>query len=228
MNVSGLLGRKVGMASVFTEGGDAVPVTVIEVGPCSVVQRKTVEKDGYDAVQLGYLEFKTPRKDTKVARGESGHRGKGEASKPVRGHFEKNGTATPTRHLAEFRLDAEGDEPAAGSTLTAESLFKIGDAVKVQGVTKGRGFAGVIKRHGFSGQGASHGAKIHRKAASNGATDPARTFPGARRPGRMGASKVTQPGLKVVEIDANRNLILVKGGIPGAPGGLVRIEKAGK
>jgi large subunit ribosomal protein L3 len=216
------------MASVFTESGDAIPVTVIEVGPCSVVQRKTTEKDGYEAVQLGYIEYKTPRKDAKVARGDNGHRGRAEANKPVRGHFEKNGGATPTRHLAEFRLDAEGDEPAAGSTLTADALFKIGDAVQVQGISKGRGFAGVIKRHGFSGQGASHGAKIHRKAASNGATDPARTFPGARRPGRMGAAKITQPGLKVVEIDANRNLVLVKGGVPGAPGGLVRIEKAAK
>jgi large subunit ribosomal protein L3 len=214
------------MTSVFTEAGNAIPVTVIEVGPCSVVQRKTVEKDGYEAVQLGYLEYKTPRKDTKVGRGDSGHRGRAEASKPVRGHFEKNGGATPTRHLAEFRLDGEGDEPAAGSTLTAEALFKVGDDVKVQGLSKGRGFAGVIKRHGFSGQGASHGSKIHRKAASNGATDPARVFPGARRPGRMGAVKVTQPGLKVVEIDTNRNLVLVKGAIPGAPGGLVRIEKA--
>jgi large subunit ribosomal protein L3 len=227
-NVSGLLGRKVGMTSVFTEAGDAIPVTVIEVGPCAVVQRKTVEKDGYDAVQLGYLDFKTARKDTKVLRGDSGHRGRGEASKPVKGHFEKNGGAAPTRHLAEFPLNAEGDEPAAGSTLTVDGLFAAGDAVKVQGLSKGRGFAGVIKRHGFSGQGASHGAKIHRKAASNGATDPARTFPGARRPGRMGAAKVTQPGLKVVEIDANRNLLLVKGPVPGAPGGLVRIEKTGK
>lgn len=226
MNVNGLLGRKVGMTSVFTEAGNAVPVTVIEVGPCSVVQRKTVEKDGYDAVQLGYLELKTARKDTKVARGESGHRGRAEASKPVRGHFEKNGGATPTRHLAEFQLSGEGDEPAAGSTVTADALFKIGDAVKVQGLSKGRGFAGAMKRHNFQGQGASHGAKIHRKPASGGATDPARTFPGSRRPGRMGNAKVTQPGLKVVDIDANRNLLLVKGSVPGAPGGLIRIEKA--
>ena len=225
-NVNGLLGRKVGMTSIFTESGDAVSVTVIEVGPCSVVQRKTIEKDGYEAIQLGYLEKKTPRKDTKVARGESGHRGRGEASKPVVGHFAKNGGAVPTRHLAEFRLDGEGDEPTAGSILTVDGFFAAGDKVKVRGVSKGRGFAGVIKRHGFAGQGASHGSKIHRKAASNGATDPARTFPGVRRPGRMGAENVTQPGLKVVNIDIARNLLLVKGSVPGAPGGLVRIEKA--
>jgi large subunit ribosomal protein L3 len=216
------------MTSIFTEAGNSIPVTVIEVGPCAVVQRKTVENDGYEAVQLGYLEFKTARKDAKVARGDSGHRGRGEAAKPVRGHFEKNGGAVPTRHLAEFPLNAEGDEPVAGSTLTVEGMFAIGDVVKVQGISKGRGFAGVMKRHGFSGQGGSHGAKIHRKPASNGATDPARTFPGARRPGRMGAVKVTQPALKIVEIDVNRNLLLVKGAVPGAPGGLIRVEKSGK
>lgn len=225
-NVNGLLGRKVGMTSVFTAEGNAIPVTVIECGPCSVVQRKTTEKDGYEAVQLGYVETKTPRKDTKVGRGESGHRGRGEASKPVRGHFEKNGGAAPTRFLAEFGLDSEGDEPAAGSTITVDGFFNAGDKVKVRGVTKGRGFAGVIKRHGFAGQGASHGSKIHRKAASNGATDPARVFPGSRRPGRMGAVNVTQPGLQIVEVDAGRNLILVKGAVPGAPGGVLRIERA--
>ena len=222
--VNGLLGRKVGMTTIFQEDGSATCVTIIECGPCSVVQRKTVEKDGYDAVQLGYLEKKTARKDTKVKRGDSGHRGRGEASKPVRGHFEKHGGATPTRHLAEFRLEAEGEEPAAGSSLNV-TMFASGDAVQVQGTTKGRGFAGVMKRHGFKGQGASHGSKIHRKPASNGATDPARVFPGARRPGRMGADQVTQKGLKVVEIDETRNLIVVTGAVPGANGGLLRIEK---
>jgi large subunit ribosomal protein L3 len=224
--VNGLLGRKVGMTTIFTEEGQAVPVTVIECGPCSVVQRKTVEKDGYDVVQLGYIELKTPRRDTRVARGENGHRGRGEANKPLRGHFEKNGAALPTRHLAEFALSGDGDEPAAGASLKAEALFKAGDAIKIQGTSKGRGFAGAMKRHNFQGQGASHGAKIHRKPASGGATDPARTFPGARRPGRMGAALVTQRGLKVVEVDAGRNLLIVKGAVPGAPGGLLRIEKA--
>ncbi len=227
-SVNGLLGRKVGMASVFTPEGNAIPVTVIECGPCTVVQRKTIEKDGYDAVQLGYLEKKAPRKDAKVARGDNGHRGRGEASKPVRGHFEKHGGAAATRVLAEFRLDAEGEEPQSGSALTVDGFFAAGDIVKVRGVSKGRGFSGVIKRHGFAGQGASHGSKIHRKAASNGATDPARVFPGSRRPGRFGAENVTQPGLQVVEVDVNRNLLLVKGAVPGAPGGVLRIEKAKK
>ena len=224
--VNGLLGRKVGMTQIFTAEGAVVPVTVIECGPCSVVQRKTIEKDGYEAVQLGYIEKKVARKETKISRGHAGHRGKGEASKPVLGHFEKNGGANPTRILAEFKLIAEGEEPAAGSSLNVSDIFATGDAVQVQGKSKGRGFAGVMKRHNFKGQGASHGSKIHRKAASNGATDPARTFPGVRRPGRMGNENITQLGLKIVEIDAERNLLLVKGAIPGAPGGVVRITKS--
>ncbi|HEX8833377.1 MAG TPA: 50S ribosomal protein L3 [Abditibacteriaceae bacterium] len=226
--VNGLLGRKVGMTTVFTAEGNAIPVTVIECGPCTVVQRKTVEKDGYEALQLGYLDLKTPRKDNKVARGENGHRGRGEANKPTRGHFEKNGGAAPTRHLAEFGLSGDGEEPAAGSAITVDALFSNGDAIKIQGTTKGRGFSGVMKRHNFKGQGASHGSKIHRKPASNGATDPARVFPGARRPGRFGNELVTQKGLQVVDIDAGRNLLIVKGAVPGAPGGLLRIEKQTK
>lgn len=224
--VNGLLGRKVGMTQIFTEQGKVVPVTVLEVGPCSVVQRKTAEKDGYEAVQLGYLELKTPRKEGKVARGDAGHRGRGEANKPIAGHFEKNGGAKPTRHLAEFRLETEGEEPAAGASLSIADIFAVGDDIKVQGKSKGRGFAGAMKRHNFKGQSASHGQKIHRKPASNGATDPARVFPGARRPGRMGNETVTQLGLKVVEIDTERNLLVVKGAVPGAPGGLLRITKA--
>ncbi len=224
--VNGLLGRKVGMTQVFTAEGQVVPVTIIEVGPCSVVQRKTEAVDGYDAVQLGYVEKKAARKETKIKRGDAGHRGKGEASKPVAGHFEKNGGAAPTRFLSEFRLKAEGAEPEAGAVLTVADVFTVGDDITVQGKSKGRGFAGAMKRHNFRGQGASHGSKIHRKPASNGATDPARTFPGARRPGHMGDATVTQLGLSVVEIDAERNLLVVKGAIPGAPGGLVKILKA--
>ena len=224
--INGLLGRKIGMTQVFTPEGQAVPVTVIEVGPCSVVQRKTEAKDGYDAIQLGYVEYKTPRKDTKIKRGEAHHRGRGEANQPTTGHFAKHGGATPTRTLSEFRLEADGEEPLAGATLSISDVFAVGDAIKVQGTSKGKGFAGVMKRHNFKGQGASHGSKIHRKPASNGATDPARTFPGARRPGRMGNETVTQMGLSVVEIDAERNLLVVKGAIPGAPGGVVRVFKA--
>ena len=225
--VNGLLGRKIGMTQIFTAEGKVVPVTVVEVGPCSVVQRKTVEKDGYEAVQLGYIEKKVAAKDGgKIKRGDNGHRGKGEANKPTVGHFAKNGGATPTRVLAEFRLDADGEEPAAGSSISVTDIFKDGDEVKIQGTSKGKGFAGVMKRHGFKGQKASHGQKIHRKPASNGATDPARTFPGARRPGHMGSVKVTQLGLTVVEVDAERGLLLIKGAIPGAAGGVVRILKA--
>ena len=224
--VSGLLGRKVGMTQIFTAEGKVVPVTVIEVDSNAVVQRKTVEKDGYDALQLGYLERKKPRKEGKIARGESGHRGQGEANKPEVGHFLKNGGASPTRHLAEFRLLAQGEEPVSGSSLSVGDIFTAGDKIKVQGTSKGKGFAGAMKRWNFKGQKASHGQKIHRKPASNGATDPARTFPGARRPGRMGNANVTQPGLTVVEVDTERNLLLVRGAIPGAAGGVVRILKS--
>ena len=225
--VNGLLGRKVGMTTVFTPEGNAIPVTVIECAPNAVVQRKTVEVDGYEAVQLGYLELKEGRKDTKIGRGDNGHRGRGEANKPTAGHFQKHG-AKPTRHLVEFDLSGEGELPEAGGSLSVDAMFTAGDKIKIQGTTKGRGFAGVIKRHGFKGQKASHGQKIHRKPASNGATDPARTFPGSRRPGRMGADLVTQKGLQVVEIDAVRNLLIVKGAIPGANGGLLKIEKQHK
>src|SRR4028118_2047992 len=134
--VNGLLGRKVGMTTIFTETGNAIPVTVIECGPCSVVQRKTAAKDGYEAVQLGYIELKEARRDNKVARGESGRRGRGEANAPTRGHFEKNGAARPTRHLAEFKLSGDGDEPAAGSSITVDAMFKNGDAIKTQGTAR--------------------------------------------------------------------------------------------
>jgi len=214
------------MTSIFTEAGAMVSVTVVECGPCTVVQRKTQEKDGYDAVQLGYLERKATRKENKVGRGESGRRGRGEANAPTRGHFAKNGGGNATRHLAEFRLLAEGDEPAAGSSLAVDAIFKEGDDIKVRGTSKGRGFAGVMKRHNFKGQSASHGSKIHRKPASAGATDPARTFPGQRMPGRMGNEAVMQRGLEVVGVDAGRNLLIIKGSVPGPPGGLIRIEKA--
>lgn len=225
--INGLLGRKIGMTQVFTAEGKVVPVTVVECGPCAVVQRKTVEKDGYEAVQLGYIEKREAKQASgKVKRGEAHHRGKGEANKPTTGHFAKNGGAKPTRVLREFRLDADGEEPAAGSSIAVSDIFKDGDKVKVQGVSKGKGFAGAMKRHNFKGQKASHGQKIHRKPASNGATDPARTFPGARRPGRMGNENVTQLGLQIVEVNTERGLLLIKGAIPGANGGVVRILKA--
>lgn len=224
---SGLLGRKIGMTSIFTEAGTVTPVTVIECGPCTVVQHKTGERDGYEAIQLGFGERKTARrKDGRVARGLSGHRGRGEANQPSAGHFAAHGGGAPARHTQEFALAGEGEVPAPGTVLTVDGLFKAGDRIKVQGTSKGRGFAGSMRRHNFSGQGASHGSKIHRKPASGGATDPARTFPGARRPGRMGAARVTQRGLTVVEVDAGRNLLLVRGTVPGAAGGLLRIEKA--
>jgi large subunit ribosomal protein L3 len=190
------------------------------------VQRKTVEKDGYEAIQLGYIELK---KRAKTIKSRVAKTVVAVVAKPMAQRADtsrKTAAQPPTRHLAEFKLSGEGEEPTAGSSLTVDALFKAGDDIKVQGTSKGRGFAGVMKRHNFRGQGASHGSKIHRKAASNGATDPARTFPGARRPGRFGAELVTQKGLQVVEVDTARNLLVVKGAVPGANGGLLRIEKA--
>lgn len=205
--VNGLLGRKRGMTRVFGEGGKAVPVTVMEAGPCVVVQKKNLEKDGYRAVQLGF-EALPSRKAKKL-------------SKPLQGHF-STVKVSPQRSLAEFRC--EGEDLELGAEIKID-LFKPGDRVKVIGVSKGKGFAGGIKRWHFSGQGASHGAKIHRKPASAGATDPAHVFKGKHSPGRMGNCRVTVKGLTVVETIPERNLLLVQGSVPGANGSLLRIEK---
>lgn len=224
--INGLLGRKVGMSTVFTETGEQVPVTVIQAGPCSVVQIKKQETDGYYAVQLGYGEYPPGHEKSSgsVPRGRAGNRAKGRPNKPMVGHFAKKNLAA-RKCLAEFGF-APGAELHLGEEVKVD-LFKIGEKVKVQGVSKGKGFAGVMRRHHFSGQGASHGAKIHRKPASAGATDPARVFKGKRGPGHMGSEKVTIRGLKVVDVDLGRNLLLVKGPVPGAPGGLLRIEAIG-
>ena len=214
--VNGLLGRKVGMTQVFdAESGKAIPVTVIECGPCAVVQRKTEAKDGYDALQLGYVELKTPRKDTKVSRGESGRRGRGEANGPKAGHFEKNGGAKPTRHLSEFRLIAQGDEPQAGGT-RSPWLMCLAWAMRFacRAPAKGAAFRASSSVGALKGRKPRTVRSIHRKPASNGATDPARTFPGVKRPGRYGNDTITQLGLSVVEIDTERNLLIVKGARP--------------
>jgi len=200
-----IIGRKIGMTQVFTEEGDVVPVTVIEAGPAVITQIRTLEKEGYNAVQVGFGEISEKR-----------------LTQPLAGHFAKAGVA-PQRHLHEFRVNDVGDFEV-GQELKAD-IFQPGDKVSVTGVSKGRGFAGVVKRWHFHGGDMTHGSMVHRKPQSGGATDAARTFKGVKRPGRMGGRKVTTRGLSVVQVDAEKNLLLVKGAVPGANGGLVLVTK---
>ncbi len=200
-----ILGRKVGMTSVFTDDGRYVPVTVIEAGPCTVVERRTKEKHGYDAVALGFGAVK-----------------KGRVTRPLAGHFRKLGVE-PSRFVREFRSDIDGVE--AGETITV-AAFEPGDRVDVVGISKGHGFSGGIKRHNFSGGGASHGSMIHRQPASNGDTNAGRTTPGSRRPGHFGVDRTTLANLEVVRADAERNLLLVRGPVPGAKNAFVVIRKS--
>jgi large subunit ribosomal protein L3 len=204
----GLIARKRGMTQVFGADGNVVPVTVLEAGPCTVVQVKTRATDGYDALQLGF----EPRKK--------------KIPKPLAGHFKK-GNVGAHRVLREVRLESV-DGYQAGQTLTVE-LFKPGELVDVTGVTKGRGFQGGIKRHGWLGGEATHGSMFHRAPGSIGASsDPSRVFPGHRLPGRMGATQVTAPHLEVVRVVPEQHLLVVKGAVPGATGGLVLIRKSVK
>ncbi|MBV8584389.1 MAG: 50S ribosomal protein L3 [Candidatus Eremiobacteraeota bacterium] len=202
-----ILGRKVGMTSVFTDDGRYVPVTVIEAGPCTVVERRTKEKHGYEAVALGF-----------------GSLAKSRVTRALAGHFKKQG-AEPARFVREFRTDIDGVE--AGQTVTVAE-FAPGDRVDVVGVSKGHGFSGGIKRHNFSGGGASHGSMIHRQPASNGDTNAGRTTKGSRRPGHYGVDRTTLQNLEVVRADADRNLLLVRGPVPGPKNALVIVRKSVK
>ena len=208
--VKGLLGEKLGMTQVWDADNRLIPVTVVAVGPCVVTQLRSEGVDGYNAVQIGYGQI-DPRKVTK----------------PLTGHFEKAGV-TPRRHLAELRTSDAG-EYSLGQELTAEA-FEAGQKVDVVGRTKGKGFAGVMKRHGFAGVSASHGAhRNHRKPGSiGGCATPGRVFKGMRMAGRMGGDKVTTMNLTVVSADTERNLLLVKGAVPGPKGGLVVLRSAVK
>lgn len=228
-----IMGRKVGMTQLFAEDGKAIPVTVLEVGPCYVVQRRTVDRDGYESVQLGYL----PYNERDIRRAEEMHRlheqrrKTGDRSKlekeprgphrltlAVYGHFLKH-NVPPLRFLKEFRV-INPDQFPEGQEIRAD-VFTAGDKVNITGTSKGRGFAGVMKRYGFHGGNATHGSMFHRKPASGGATDAARVFPGARRPGHMGAAQVTIKGLTIVRADVERNVLVVKGAVPGPNGSLV-------
>jgi large subunit ribosomal protein L3 len=204
----GLIGRKVGMTQVFDEKGDVVPVTVIETGPCTVTEIRTTERDGYTALQLGFGTNKESR-----------------FTKPVLGQFKKR-NLPPSRYLREFRI---GDVAAysIGQTLNV-SVFEKGEHVDVEGTTKGRGFAGVIKRHGFAAGHASHGPTMGREPGSIGSSAyPSRVIKGKRLPGRMGGKTLTSKNLVVAGVDAEQNVLLVRGAIPGPPNGLVYVLKRG-
>jgi large subunit ribosomal protein L3 len=202
-----ILGRKVGMTSVFTEDGRSVPVTVIAAGPCTVVERRTKESHGYDAVALGFESQKRNR-----------------VTRALGGHFKKQGVE-PVRFVREFRTGLEDLEP--GATVTVAG-FEQGDRVDVIGVSKGHGFSGGIKRHNFRGGGASHGSMIHRQPASNGDTNAGRTTKGSRRPGHYGVDRTTLQNLEVVRSDTDRNLLLVRGAVPGAKNALVMVRQSVK
>jgi large subunit ribosomal protein L3 len=204
----GLVGRKVGMTQIFDADGTAVPVTVIQAGPCPVVQKKTVATDGYEAIQIGF------QSEAKAAR----------LTKPVRGHFDK--VQVPyQRHLREIRLRGGEGEFQVGQVLTV-NLFAAGDLVRVSGITKGRGFQGGVKRWGYKGGPMTHGAMFHRAPGSIGASSfPSRVFRGHHLPGHMGAARLTVRGLQVVSVDPEKNLLLVRGAVPGPTGGLLTIRK---
>lgn len=206
MGMTGILGTKLGMTQVFDEAGQVVPVTVVQAGPCVVTGVRTPDRDGYSAVQIGYGEI-NPRKVTK----------------PVAGLFEKAGV-TPRRYLAEIRTDS-ASEYTLGQQVTA-SVFEAGQKVDVSGKSKGKGTAGVMKRHGFKGLGASHGTqRKHRAPGSIGAcATPGRVFKGVRMAGRMGSAKTTVQSLTVQAVDGDKNLLLIKGAIPGPNGGLVMVR----
>jgi large subunit ribosomal protein L3 len=204
--MAGIIGKKLGMTQLFEETGVVVPVTVVEAGPCPVVQVRTQERDGYEAVQLGFGE----QKETRTSRAEMGH-------------ASRAGLATAPAILREFTV-AEGQTPEIGANVTVD-LFEVGSRVKVTGTTKGRGFQGVVKRHGFGGGRASHGAtRIHRAPGSIGAgTNPSRVIKGKRMPGHMGDVQQTVRNLKVAKIDTERNLIYLRGAVPGPVNGYVFI-----
>jgi large subunit ribosomal protein L3 len=205
----GLLGRKVGMTQVFDAKGRAVPVTVIEAGPCPVVQRKTAAKEGYDAVQLGFGPAPKPAR----------------LPKPLKGHFARARVA-PARHLREFRVAPDADL-APGAALTV-ALFAAGEQVDVTGVTKGKGFQGGVRRRGYRGGPETHGSMFHRAPGSIGASSfPSRVFRGHHMPGRMGGARQTTRHLEVVRVLPEQNLLLVRGAVPGPAGGLVAVRKAG-
>ena len=205
----GILATKVGMTQIFNEDGVLTPVTVLQAGPCVVTQVKTVENDGYNAVQVGFVD-----KREKLV------------SKPVKGHFDKAGVSDK-RYVREFRFE-NTDQYSVKDEIKAE-IFAAGDKIDATAISKGKGFQGAIKRHGQSRGPMAHGSKFHRHAGSNGAaSDPSKVFKGKKMPGQMGNKKVTIQNLEVVKVDAENNLILVKGAVPGPKKSLVTIKETVK
>ncbi|WP_018249356.1 50S ribosomal protein L3 [Orenia marismortui] len=207
--MKGILGRKVGMTQVFNEAGEVVPVTVVEAGPCPVVQKKTEEVDGYTAVQLGFVDKKANK-----------------ANKAQKGHFEKYGVDNK-KYIREFRIEgAENLEP--GDEVKVDT-FATGDKIDVTGISKGKGFAGTVKRWNFNTGPKSHGSRNYRRPGSIGAgSDPARVFKGKKMSGHMGHEKVTVQNLEVVKVDTEKNLLLIKGAVPGPKKGLLTIRETVK
>jgi large subunit ribosomal protein L3 len=205
---AGILGEKVGMTRIFAKNGESIPVTVILAGPCQVIQKKNLEKDGYNAVQLGFKEVKEKK-----------------VSKPIARHLKKC-NSKPIKYIREFKVD-DSSKYSSGAEVKVD-IFKEGDKVDIIGISKGKGFAGAIKRHNFSGGPKTHGQKEYfRSVGSIGATDAARVFKGQKLPGHMGTDRVTIKNMEVVKINLERNLILVKGSVPGANGAMIVINKIG-
>ena len=208
MAVNGILGIKLGMTQVFAEDGTAVPCTVLQAGPCVVVQRRTKQHDGYDAVQLGLVEFIKPQR----------------VNKARTGHFKKSNVA-PMRYLREIRIEDSKDESKSGDRVLVDN-FQIGEWVDVTGVSKGKGFQGGVKRWHFRGGDASHGSMFHRAPGGSGASSfPSRVWKGQHMPGHMGNQRKTVKKLKVVKIDSDENLLLVRGSVPGPSGSYIMIRK---
>jgi len=207
--LSGILGTKIGMTHLFTEEGKMIPVTVVQAGPVYVTQLKNQDTDGYTAVQVGFGEMSDKR-----------------LTFPKYGHLKKAGVNKNLRTLKEFRVDST-DGMSLGQEITVD-IFAEGEKVSVTGKSKGRGFAGGVKRYHFKGQHMTHGYMTHRRPLSSGATGPQRVFKGIRKPGHMGDATVTQAGLKVVKVDAERNLLLIDGSVPGPNGALVTVNKVAK
>ena len=207
--LTGIIGKKVGMTQVFSADGVVTPATVIKAGPCVVVQAKTAQTDGYESVQVGLVEDKPVR-----------------ANKPQTGHFKK-AAVPPTRVRRELTVAKGAEAPKAGDQVLVNNVFSNGDRVDVIGVSRGKGFQGVMKRHNFRGGAATHGSMFHRAPGSIGASSfPSRVIKGMRAPGRMGGDRVTVRNLKIVSVDAENNLLVIRGAIPGAPGGYVVVRKA--
>lgn len=208
--ITGLLGKKVGMTQLLADDGTVVPVTVIQAGPCVVVQRKTKQKDGYDSVQLGFVEFVKPKRVTK----------------PMTGHFKKS-NAAPARFVREVAI--QGEDGANPGDKVMVNIFNADELVHVVGTSKGRGFAGFVKRHHFRGGRATHGSMFHRAPGSIGSSAyPSRVLKGMRMAGHLGNARVTVRNLRIARVDQDNNLLFVRGAVPGPAGGYVVVEKSGR